>query len=349
MLRYVNTASTAGGDGTTNATSGANRAYASLAAWEAAEQADLTSLTEIAEVRCCGTAADTTAVSVDGWTTSASYYIWIRGNEGDAAGRHEGRWSTSHYRMEVSIDGDVLRLEEAYTRVTGIQVYNTLALTGDWNPVGLIAPAASCVIDAVIARGTPNAADYIRSGIAIGANGIVRNSIAFDWRNTATNRGEGFARIGFTAQAQNCTAYNCHAGYSTPDEGASAAQQLIVRNCVAAGCASGFLAGWTFGTGSDYNASDDATPPGANSLSNVADFDFADAAGFDFSLGASSPLIDEGTDLSSDFTTDIAGQTRTGTWDIGAWEYQSGGGGGRAMPLAGLGGGLVGSRRGLAR
>ena len=30
ITRYVNTASTPGGDGTTNATSGANRAYASL-------------------------------------------------------------------------------------------------------------------------------------------------------------------------------------------------------------------------------------------------------------------------------------------------------------------------------
>ena len=49
QTRYINTASTAGGDGTTNATSGANRAYASFAEWEAARQA---SLTEVEEVIC---------------------------------------------------------------------------------------------------------------------------------------------------------------------------------------------------------------------------------------------------------------------------------------------------------
>jgi hypothetical protein len=40
--RYVNVASTSGGDGTTNATAGANRAYASLSEWEDQRDADIT-------------------------------------------------------------------------------------------------------------------------------------------------------------------------------------------------------------------------------------------------------------------------------------------------------------------
>lgn len=41
----------------------------------------------------------------------------------------------------------------------------------------------------------------------------------------------------------------------------------------------------------------------------------------DVELQANSALIDQGTDLSATFTTDILGVTRSGTWDIGAHEY----------------------------
>jgi hypothetical protein len=38
-------------------------------------------------------------------------------------------------------------------------------------------------------------------------------------------------------------------------------------------------------------------------------------------LNSTSPAINVGTDLSAYFTTDKAGNTRSGTWDIGAYEY----------------------------
>jgi hypothetical protein len=54
---------------------------------------------------------------------------------------------------------------------------------------------------------------------------------------------------------------------------------------------------------------------------------FEDSANYDFHLSASDPnnvAIDAATDLSSDainaFSTDIDGQTRSGSWDIGADE-----------------------------
>lgn len=46
--------------------------------------------------------------------------------------------------------------------------------------------------------------------------------------------------------------------------------------------------------------------------------------GSDFSLQVGSPAIDNGTDLSGVFTTDYNGNTRSGTWDIGAYEYGAG-------------------------
>ena len=74
LVRYVNTASTAGGDGTTNDTVGATRAFASLSSALTALKQDLTGVVptlrdeqnveSIAlDVLCTGAAADTAAVS----------------------------------------------------------------------------------------------------------------------------------------------------------------------------------------------------------------------------------------------------------------------------------------------
>jgi hypothetical protein len=38
-------------------------------------------------------------------------------------------------------------------------------------------------------------------------------------------------------------------------------------------------------------------------------------------LANDTSAIDKGTSLSTYFTTDKDGKTRTGTWDIGAYEY----------------------------
>lgn len=51
---------------------------------------------------------------------------------------------------------------------------------------------------------------------------------------------------------------------------------------------------------------------------------FTNVSTYDFTLKAASGPIDQGTDLSGVFTTDYAGNTRTGTWDIGAYEYGAG-------------------------
>jgi hypothetical protein len=75
-------------------------------------------------------------------------------------------------------------------------------------------------------------------------------------------------------------------------------------------------------------ASSDAT--GSAGLQNIAanttNFTNVTAGSEDFHLPAGSALIDVGTDTSGDaaplnFTDDIDGVTRTGTWDIGADEY----------------------------
>jgi len=65
VFRFVNTDSTAGGDGTTNATTGANRAYATRDEWNTNEATNLVTSNKIQHLQCDGTGGDDTV----GFTT----------------------------------------------------------------------------------------------------------------------------------------------------------------------------------------------------------------------------------------------------------------------------------------
>lgn len=52
--------------------------------------------------------------------------------------------------------------------------------------------------------------------------------------------------------------------------------------------------------------------------------DLTNISANDYTLKATSDNIDYGTDLSSSFTTDFSGNTRSGTWDMGPYEYGAG-------------------------
>ncbi len=321
--RYVNTASTAGGDGTTNNTSGATRAYATLSEWEAARQANLTGLG--AEVAICeGSAADATAVTIDGWTTTASDYIEVKVEQ---ANRHPGTWSTSHYRLVAAASFvPMLNILEPYARLEGLQIQNTG--TSNSGTRGLyFNPGVT---------GTSNDDSYGRALIvrnSPGATGIEGNSgvqtlincLSYGNGSNGIRCNFGAAGLG-TMTCLNCvSAGNGGAGFTT----SSASNAGVLRNCYSGG-----------NTGVDYSTNWDtlqtcysedgteSTPTAAYSTSSGAYFTNITAGSEDFHIGASSSLKDVGTDLSATFTTDIDGETRpTGasTWDVGVDEIVGGG------------------------
>lgn len=120
VQRYVNTASTAGGDGTTNATSGSTRAYASLSEWEANSGG---SATDDYIVDCCG-GADTTAVVVDFSTNITTGSITIRANTAEPDGFYDGDAviSTSHYRLDPGNVASALQVSENRVFLDGLQI-----------------------------------------------------------------------------------------------------------------------------------------------------------------------------------------------------------------------------------
>lgn len=70
----------------------------------------------------------------------------------------------------------------------------------------------------------------------------------------------------------------------------------------------------------DFSAKTNGEPLGSAAV-NGGNPAFVSLSGLDFHPLAASVLINRGADLSTVFTTDKDGNTRTGVWDIGAFEY----------------------------
>lgn len=276
--------------------------YSSLSSAEAGEQGDLVSLDRQLDIECYSM-SDTAAVTVNGWTTDATRYVRIFT---PSAERHDGKWNTSKYRLELNAAYVApLTLNEAYTRVEGLQIKQT-GVSG-----ATVQMCDECVLDACIVWSSSSTSGGLNTAnVAAAAACRLQNSVVMG-AGGSTGVSGGYNRA---MNADNCTISGWANGYSVSGAGGSAA-----RNCYSGN-----------NTGSDYSggtlttcASEDLTgTSGLRSIAySTANFVSVTGGSEDFHLVSGSALIDVGTDLSATFTTDIDGATRSGTWDIGADEY----------------------------
>lgn len=318
--RYINTASTAGGDGTTNATTGANRAYASHSGWEAAEQAILA---EDHTVWFEGTAADTTKFIIDGWTPG-SFKIILKTDPNAAAGRHVGIYSTSKARLETSLTVGFdysIQILENNVEITGYQVgCATSGSASDAAGISVSTFAGVAVTGAKIEgcfikklSGTVGPCQGLRVWVS-GSIARIGKNIFVDWRNGAA---DFWASVSFanspTLYIYRNTAINSYYGYQCNG-------QLTKQN-IAQSCTDGYSG--VVAASSDRNCSDIAADaPGTNPVTGTVTF----VGGGDYHLAAADTVAkDAGISLSSDadypLSTDIDEQSITGTPDLGADEY----------------------------
>src|SRR3990172_5304724 len=274
--------------------------YSSLSAWEAGEQGDLPTLDEIHTAECYSM-QDTIAVIINGWDTSAIRYLKVYT---PASERHDGKWNTGKYYLDIT-SGYALDIYETDAHVEGIQIDGN-----GTNLTNYVIRATRNKISYCISKdaGTSGyytdplttqfwndiAFDCNGAGFYLGSGGYFYNCTAKD------NAGIGFQRFGGTPTLKNCLSDNVGADYS----GAMTVSY----------CASG-----------DATADDNG---GAGNRINQT-FTFVNEAGDDFHLASGDAgAKDYGVDLSADpdlaFSDDIDGQTRSGTWDIGADEYVTG-------------------------
>jgi hypothetical protein len=350
--RYVNAsnANSAGGTGITNDTSGTDRAFKTLSEWEAARAADLPGGDIIEEVICDSVDdADQIRVTVTGWTTDATRYISIKAA---ARSRASTKWSTTKYRMNwpslhsttalLFLSTDIL-----YARISGIQFEYDVSNEDSASRIPYLlrfAPSANTSgsdirLDGCHLRfvgtpgftmtGNPGALGILYNpGISNSTptpNFYVWNNI-FSWEATGTwtnlvtgLRGE--------FRNQNVYMYNntFKGAWSEGTSGNATGTPRIhyLKNNIFSGC--------TVATEGDHdNANCDYNSTNLSDLGYTAGSNdrvsqtFTFVAADDYAItGADAGarnwgVSDPGAGL---FSTDIDGKTRSGTWDIGAFEY----------------------------
>lgn len=297
----------------------------SLGVWEAARQADLATNDLIEECICCSNgashSADTTTCTVVGWTTGTNNYIDIKT---ELSSRPACRWDTSKYRRTYP-----LGIQENYVRITGIAIKTSNNALGTFSFIPDPAEVADIRISYCYAEytGTSGMRPFDFYSCAAG-------SVARVWNCVGVSRSTSGSSYVFYANDDDWTLYwyNC-TGVLTSNTTAGICFRknkgvVYLKNCLGyrQGGVGACFAG-TFNSAS-YCAADDDTADnvvGDGHRINQT-FTFVDAANGDYSLTASDAgARDYGVDLSSDlslaFSDDAKGSTRSGTWDIGAFEY----------------------------
>ena len=341
VQRYVNTASTPGGDGTTNETTGATRAYASLSEWEANVSG---AATDDFIVDCCGTAADTTPVDVNFATDITTGSILIRGNRSDPAGFYNGTEviSANHYRLSgtLSTDGYMLRTLEPRTTIDGIQVQATRSSSSGSGAFRLIKGEAAGEFTARNNRclGLNNGANI---GGGIGSSLLFSGQTATFENNLVVSTITGIDRRVTNGQAGTITVlHNTVYGTNT-----GSGNGINIDRGTGAGSVTVNIKG----NASANNAGSDIANLGSQGTATLEDNATEDTTGDIQSIIATDAWTSPGLTASSVFTVkntssalysavsptllteDLTEFTRDGAnHDVGALEFQGGGGGGLA-------------------
>lgn len=329
ITRYVNTASSAGGDGTTNGTAGSTRAFATL---REALDSFSSPLSDAITVYCEGTAADTLNITQTHWDfqTSSTNYLRIIGEQSPShpnfSTAKSGKYDTSLYRIEVTNAGAIYNNDAGHVRIEGLQVQITVTTSGGSAYTCFRLATANnlngpidhrfgyCIAKMVVSGGTDNTLGFVNSDPTSGGTCKIYNCLAYGGYC-------GFNSDGTSWATNNLYNYNCTAWGNEFNW----LDAQICKNCLSAnpttGDGFGFLS--TGSTGHTNNASDESSAVGTNARVNQT-FSFVDVAGRDFHLLATDAgartfgVSDPGSGLFSD---DIDGQARGATWDIGYDQY----------------------------
>lgn len=300
--------------------------YSSLATAEAGEQTNLVTADVQLDIECYAM-EDTSAVAINGWTTDATRYLRI---VAPAAERHDGKWNTAKYRLTNSAEFTrTLSINEDFVRVEGLQVEHTNG--NGVSPVEISSTANAASSDVRISDCVVRSSSTRTGGAG---SGIYQGSGKLSVQNTVVYKAGGsgvyteFSSNSPTTNLDNCTIAACG------EYGVSSGGTMTLRNIYCGGNGTDAYSGSMTRTTCAHSS---ATVFGGSTASvahSTANFVSITSGSEDYHLVSGSALIDAGTDLSGTFTTDIDGNTRSGTWDIGADEFQGGGGGGFSAFLA---------------
>lgn len=295
--------------------------YTTLSAWEDAIDGDLTG-TGVAEVTCYAI-DDTTAVSIAGWTTTSSDYVYIHV---DSTARHAGKWDGDKYNL-VLADVDAFTIGEDFVRVDGLQVC-TSSMNGNGDdpisiPNGAIGASGDIRLSNIIVKGSADTT-YYQYGIGVSdADAVVKiwNSIVYNVGGSASVNSIGLVSVGTTSlysstviggrygiacNGGTLTVKNTYAGGSVTEDYIRVSGTLAKTNCASEDQSAD-------DTGTNETASNCVAAAVALSTSTFVN---VTAGSEDYHLVVGSALIGAGASTSGesaplDFTIDIDGDTRS--------------------------------------
>lgn len=332
ITRYVNTNSTAGGNGTTSATGSgdANRAYANLSTALSASYSaypDLVASDIVLKIDCAG-GQDTSIASyyIPAFTTDETRYLWLYCSPTNG---HTGSWDTSKYHVKPSAGSGYLIATDniKVIKFEGLQIENPNAIT------------AYTVINAFSAQdGSIHTMDrcFIRTtGVNAGDGNGLRVGGAVKKALRVTNnifQGKFQPAIGCTYAAvgssgsyiYNNTIVQAYSGILLFGHASNNPVVEVKNNIVSASNDNYVLETYVV---TSNNISSDATSPDTAYRSRTVTF--VDAANNNFQLsGSDTQARTSGSNLTTAsyaVATDVSGQTRptAGSWDIGASQYFS--------------------------
>ena len=288
-----------------------------------ATSADLEENEEWVECECICTNgnADTTQIDLGGFSTTATYDIYIYTPE---TYRHDGTFPSSgnYYRLDVSSTRCV-DFYSSYITFEGMAV--RLTCSGNASYQSRCLTATNIIVDRCVWEMDANG----NTGHRIltwygGGPWHVRHSLFYGCSGNNSQAIRIRVAAGTTNWLDNLTVCKSEDGIYRSDANGT----ILLRNTISYGNTLDYGTDYAFDTGSVDNGYVDADPGTSGvDLSAVDDADlFADYDGDDYHLVAGAAVIDEGTDLSGSIPAyDIDYDSRSGTWDIGADEYVTSG------------------------
>lgn len=302
-----------------------NRQYATLQAAVDAIPSDPTALTDSYVIELYNDAEFTAGCVVQNKLTTGTYKITIKAAAGHSFKDNREASDTLFYDVAKGVginatgaDGNsgLIEIKSSYVTVEGLQA----KMTGQLGSEAVFSSDAfltgSGFKDCIIQK-TYAATDRI---VAIRDCSLI-NCLVVDSGSTASNNAVGTYE---NAQIINCTIVRVGTTGGTAFAAGAAATNLV-KNTAVFNWSNGFAAS-TFSASSDYNGTDVASAPGANSLTSQTFADQFENTASDFRLKSTATLKDAGNTDSTNAPNDIIGTVRgtTTAGDIGAWEYVAG-------------------------
>ncbi|MBT4763153.1 MAG: hypothetical protein HOO06_15780 [Bdellovibrionaceae bacterium] len=275
-------------------------------------------------------------VMITGWETTAENYIKIftpvGANEVGISQRHKGYFDSSEGYTLVQNDpagnDHNIHVDEGFVRIEGLQIGHrefANTYTGAIYIVGDTQAAQEHHISNNIIRGIGNLTSTNlagRTGVLVAYNNAPSNCTAKIWNNIIYGIYSSDQGL-ITASGVNTTAYvyNNTLSDTTNTLVSRNSANIIAKNNISQNSVNGFVG--TFHADSTNNLSELPGDAPGNNAQNSSISKFMNANAKDFRLASvDTSSKGQGIDLSNDptlaFNNDIAGASRSGSWDRGA-------------------------------